>query len=111
MIPEYTLNSTLDWQASERLSTQLTSTIYGRQEPPKHGTSRNTPVVSRKEVGTYGIWGVSAGYTFSENLSVRGGVSNLFDKRLYRQGNSFDAGAATYNEPGRAYYVSMTTSF
>ncbi|EPB2286295.1 TonB-dependent receptor, partial [Pseudomonas aeruginosa] len=111
VIPEYTLNSTLDWQASERLSTQLTSTIYGRQEPPKHGTSRNTPVVSRKEVGTYGIWGVSAGYTFSENLSVRGGVSNLFDKRLYRQGNSFDAGAATYNEPGRAYYVSMTTSF
>ncbi len=73
VIPEYTLNSTLDWQASERLSTQLTSTIYGRQEPPKHGTSRNTPVVSRKEVGTYGIWGVSAGYTFSENLSVRGG--------------------------------------
>ncbi len=48
VIPEYTLNSTLDWQASERLSTQLTSTIYGRQEPPKHGTSRNTPVVSRK---------------------------------------------------------------
>ncbi|OKO44017.1 hypothetical protein AM469_000960, partial [Pseudomonas aeruginosa] len=40
-----------------------------------------------------------------------GRVSNLFDKRLYRQGNSFDAGAATYNEPGRAYYVSMTTSF
>ena len=48
VIPEYTLNSTLDWQASERLSTQLTSTIYGRQEPPKHGTSRNTPVVSRR---------------------------------------------------------------
>ena len=45
------------------------------------------------------------------------GVENLFDKRLYREGNAQGvnniegAGAATYNEPGRTLYTSLTASF
>ena len=39
------------------------------------------------------------------------GINNLFDKRVYREGAGTTAGASTYNEPGRAFYASVTTSF
>ena len=55
--------------------------------------------------------GLSSGYEFNKNLSVRVGINNLLDKRLSRKGNAEDAGAQTYNEPGRAYFASVTTSF
>ena len=53
----------------------------------------------------------------SKNLSLGAGVDNLFDKRLFRAGNAKGvvgidgAGAATYNEPGRTFYTSLTASF
>ncbi|MOA42002.1 Ferric enterobactin receptor precursor [compost metagenome] len=65
----------------------------------------------QKDVAPYGLVGISSGYEFNKHLSVRVGVNNLFDKRLYREGNSDEAGALTYNEAGRAYYASFTTSF
>ena len=48
------------------------------------------------------------------------GINNLFDKRLYRMGNAigvnrprtiYGAGAATYNEPGRSFYVGLSARF
>ena len=36
IIPEYTLNSTLSWQAREDLSMQTTFTWYGKQQPKKY---------------------------------------------------------------------------
>lgn len=47
----------------------------------------------------------------TDNARGNFGVKNLFDKRLYREGNSSSAGAATYNEPGRAIHSSLTASF
>ncbi|MDR3351824.1 MAG: TonB-dependent receptor, partial [Zoogloeaceae bacterium] len=42
---------------------------------------------------------------------LRVGINNLFDKRLYRKDNGTAQGAETYNEPGRAYYVTLGASF
>lgn len=54
---------------------------------------------------------------------MTGGVDNLFDKRLWRAGNAqttgdlaganyiAGAGAYTYNEPGRTWYMSVNTHF
>jgi len=46
---------------------------------------------------------------------VGGGINNLFDKRLFREGttstSATGAGAATYNEPGRSYWVNLTVGF
>lgn len=42
------------------------------------------------------------------------GVDNLFDTRLFREGTNNTggaAGAATYNEPGRAYWASLSFGF
>ncbi|MDR2678348.1 MAG: FepA family TonB-dependent siderophore receptor [Zoogloeaceae bacterium] len=111
-VPEYTVNSTLDWQATDKLSVLLTATFYGDQEPRTRTTSGATAVGYETEVRkAYHLVGLSAGYVFSPQLKGRIGVSNLFDKRLYRESNSSGAGAATYNEPGRAFYATLTASF
>ena len=47
----------------------------------------------------------------SKNLRFVVGINNLFDKKLYRAGVADYAGAATYNEPGRSYYATVTASF
>ncbi|SDG92135.1 ferric enterobactin receptor [Pseudomonas flavescens] len=112
LTPEYTVNSTLDWQASDRLSLQLSTVYYGEQEAPTNVVNRNDASgLSTESVDPYHIWGVSAGYAFTDQVSTRVGVSNIFDKRLYREGNANTAGANTYNEPGRALYLSLTTAF
>ncbi|MDM7112483.1 TonB-dependent receptor, partial [Klebsiella pneumoniae] len=43
----------------------------------------------------------------NRDIRLNAGISNLFDKQLYRE----NAGASTYNEPGRAYYAGVTLSF
>lgn len=113
VIPEYTLNSTLDWQATEKLSLQLSATYYGEQESPSINPRRQEAIAdeARQDIDSYGLMGVSAGYAFNPNYSLRVGINNLFDKRIYREGNATEAGAATYNEPGRAYFASITASF
>lgn len=108
IIPEYTVNAMLDWQATDKLSANINWTMYGRQKPREYVESRtDVTSMSSKEVGSYSIVGVGANYQLSKNLRLNGGISNLFDKRLYREND----GASTYNEPGRAYYAGVTMSF
>ncbi|WP_342243179.1 TonB-dependent siderophore receptor [Pseudomonas sp. OTU5201] len=113
IIPEYTINTSLDWRATEQLSFQVNATHYGKQEAPSLNPRTDQPYDSsaQKDVDPYSLVGISTGYEFNKNFSVRLGVNNLFDKRIYREGNAGDAGANTYNEPGRAYFASFTTSF
>ena len=113
IIPKYTVNTTMDWQATDKLSFVVTGTFYGKQKPRTTNISTGGTATgnSLNEREAYSLWGISAGYTFSKTLKGRVGISNLFDKRLYREGNGSSAGANTYNEPGRAYYATLTASF
>lgn len=124
IIPEYTLNSTLSWQARQDLSLQTTLTWYGKQQPKKYDY-QGEPVSgsSANEVSPYSIVGLSATWDVTKNVSLTGGVDNVFDKRLWREGNAqtvsnnrtgdymAGAGAYTYNEPGRTWYMSINTHF
>ncbi|WP_419866265.1 TonB-dependent receptor domain-containing protein [Pseudomonas oryzihabitans] len=113
LIPRYTLNSMLDWQVTDKLSTQLNLTSYGRQKPPSRPALRLEAAngVNDDELGSYSLVGLNLGYQVNANLRLGAGVDNLFDKRLFREGNTSDAGAATYNEPGRTFYTSLSASF
>ncbi|MGJ3439493.1 TonB-dependent siderophore receptor [Pseudomonas sp. Je.1.5.c] len=112
IIPRYTINSNLDWQVNDPLSLRASIVWYGRQTPGKYGYQGNVLTgEARREISPYALVGLSATYDISKNLSIGTGVNNLFDKRLYREGNAQDAGAYTYNEPGRTVFVSATTSF
>lgn len=112
IIPKYTINSTLDWQATEALSLQTTATWYGKQKPPKLDY-QGKPVGrdGQRQVAPYILVGFSGSYEFTKNFRATLGVTNVFDKRLFREGNSSEAGAYTYNEPGRTFFTSLTASF
>jgi ferric enterobactin receptor len=112
MIPKYTVNSMLDWQVNDKLSTQLSVTSYGRQKPPTSGTTKaDAAGVVTDEVGAYSLVNLNIGYQVNKHWRVGGGVNNIFDKKLYRSGTSSSAGAATYNQHGQTVYASVTTSF
>jgi len=124
VIPEYTVNTSLDWRATDRFGMLFSVTFYGEQRPmkldfkgdPVRGTSADT-------VKPYALVNLSGNYAFSKDLKLTAGINNLFDKRQFRRGNSVSvtstpvhgtsggAGAATYNEPGRTLFVSMTSTF
>ena len=120
LVPKYTINSTLSWTPNERFDANLTFTHYGRTKPrgvavnrleqngnPRAGVAALSSERNQTQVGSYGIWGINAGYNWNKRVAVRGGISNLFDKKLYRT----TAGAQTYNEHGRAFYGSLKVSF
>ncbi|MDA8477639.1 TonB-dependent siderophore receptor [Citrobacter sp. Awk 4] len=124
IIPEYTLNSTLSWQVRQDVSLQSTFTWYGKQEPKKYDY-QGKPVTGtdKQSVSPYSIVGLSATWDVTKNVSLTGGVDNVFDKRLWREGNAqtvsdtktgdfmAGAGAHTYNEPGRTWFMSVNTHF
>jgi len=119
IIPKYTINTSLDWRATEKLSFYLTGTFYGKQEPPlldmnndprcAEDTPASCPALNARD--PYHIWTVSGRYRFTDKVSLGAGINNLADKRLFRESNANAQGAATYNEPGRAYYVSLNVGF
>ena len=114
VVPKYTVNTMLDWQATQALTLSLTGTYYGKQEPRVFNPTRDVAVIATNELQTldpYHIWGVGGTYQVNKNLSLGAGINNLFDKRVYREGSGTTAGASTYNEPGRAFYASISTSF
>lgn len=112
IIPEYTVNSSLDWQVSEPLSLRASVVWYGKQKPGKYDYQGNVLTGdARRQISPYALLGFSGSYAITRSLSVSAGVDNLFDKRLYREGNAREAGAYTYNEPGRTFYTSLSVDF
>ena len=124
IIPAYTINSTLSWQVQDDLSVQSTFTWYGKQQPKKYDyQAKPVSGSAANEVSPYSIVGLSATWDATKNVSLTGGVDNVFDKRQWRRGNAqntgnkttgdwmYGAGAATFNEPGRTWYMSVNTHF
>jgi len=108
VIPEFTINSQLEWQATQDLSANINWTQYGRQKPRQNvETNIDTSSMTTQEISPYSVFGLSVNYDISKNLRANAGINNLFDKRIYRE----NSGASTYNEPGRAYYAGVTMSF
>ncbi|TWH64457.1 ferric enterobactin receptor [Azomonas agilis] len=115
VIPEFTINSILDWQATKDLNLNLSMTTYGYQEPRSFSSASGSAVTDEaalKQRGGYTLWSVNGNYDLGKNWSFGAGISNLFDKELKREGtNAGSAGAGSYNEPGRSYYASAKFSF
>lgn len=113
IVPKYTLNSSLNYQITEAFDTMLTYTQYGKQTSRKNPENRmeSGKLANSSDIGSYAVWGLSAGYNWKNTVSVRVGVNNLFDKRLYRSSSSTNYNAHTYNEPGRAYYATLKYTF
>lgn len=112
VIPEYTINSTLDWQVNEAFGLLATFTRYGKQVPNSVMWGNQEPTEAQlRPRKPYNIVGLNANFRINRNFRFGLGVSNLFDTRLYRENSSNGAGANNYNEPGRAFFVTTTASF
>lgn len=119
VIPKYTIHSSLSWTPTEKWDTLLTYTYYGRQKPRtvavtpvEAGLSnggQGTTGLSGEEIGSYGIWGMSAGYAVNKNIHIRAGMTNIFNKRIYA--STLRGSAYTYNERGRAVWGNIKVSF
>lgn len=121
IIPKYTLNSGVEWQATSQLALRGNVTWYGGQKPNKLDY-QGLPLTGEetRRLAPYALVGVGGSYQISKDMTLSAGIKNLFDKRLYRMGNAvgvnnprtiYGAGAATYNEPGRSFYASLTAKF
>lgn len=125
IIPKFTLNTSIGWQVTDELSLSSSLIWYGRQKPKKYDFNGDrVNDTSSNQLSPYSIVNLSGKYQFNKYFTLTAGIDNLFDKRLYREGNSsslknpstgvvtvYGAGAATYNEPGRTFYISTNISF
>ncbi len=113
-VPKYTINSTVNWKINDQWDINTSYTHYGRQKTVVNPENfmqviytTGESIVKQYQLGSYGIWGANVGYKFNDNFSFRAGVSNLLDKRIYRNATT----ARTYNERGRSYYANLRYAF
>ena len=112
VIPEYTINSTLDWQVSKQLDLLLTFTRYGKQVPNAVLYSGSAPSADQlKPRDPYNLFGFNVNFRVSDAFRFGLGVSNLLNERLYRESSNNADGANNYNETGRAFFVTSTINF
>ena len=114
LVPKYTVNSNLNWKINDHWDVNTSYTLYGKQKTVENAENfmhviYNTgeSLVTQYQLGSYGIWGANVGYKFNNSLSLRVGVNNILDKRIYRNAGT----ARTYNERGRSYFANLKYSF
>ncbi|MGO3741843.1 FepA family TonB-dependent siderophore receptor [Kerstersia sp.] len=124
VLPKYTLVSNLSWQATPALMLSVTGSFYGKQKPAQlneHNVAEGffARDLGRDDRGAYMILDIAASYDWNRYMTISAGIKNLQDRRLYRLGNANSynlasvrgAGANTYNEPGRAFYLGVNAQF
>lgn len=92
--PEFSGYSSLDWTPDAVFSSSLSAQYTGRQA----GTATTF-------LKAYTLYDLTAAWNVNEVLTLRGGVSNLADKKLYAEGST------DYFVAGRSYFLSMTARF
>lgn len=110
LVPDYTINASIDWQAREDLLFTLSATHYGRIPTITTTLSQNTSITDPVELTTrdpYTLVGLNVRWDLTKNAHLTAGVTNLFNTSIKRTGN----GSETYNEPGRAFYFGLNATF
>ncbi|MFP1590977.1 hypothetical protein ACLB1M_07360 [Escherichia coli] len=65
------------------MSMQTTFTWYGKQQPKKYNYKGQPAVGPETKEISHSIVGLSATWDVTKNVSLTGGVDNLFDKRFF----------------------------
>ncbi|MGR3824143.1 MAG: FepA family TonB-dependent siderophore receptor [Salipiger marinus] len=110
LVPDYTVNAALDWQATDDLLLRLSATHYGTIPTITTTLSTNVEVTDEADLterDPYTLVDLSAKWDLGNDSHISAGVTNLFDTSIERTGN----GSETFNEPGRAYFIGLTKTF
>lgn len=109
LVPDYTINAALEFDATEHLTIVPSLTHYGRIEAPEYSATSGyaqgeDALVDRDP---YTLVNLGVNYAFDNGTNLKAGITNLLDKQILRSGE----GANTYNEAGRAFYFGLTRTF
>ena len=112
LIPKFTVNTGVDWDITPQWNAGFDVSYYGTIEAPTisatTGDDSDDPLLDREP---YAIANVSTRYDLTNAITVGAGVKNLFDTGVYREGTATNAGARTFNEPGRTYVFDVSVDF
>ncbi|PTQ66360.1 FepA family TonB-dependent siderophore receptor [Celeribacter persicus] len=107
LVPDYTINASFEWQATDRLTVIPALTHYGEVDVTDYSAHTGEATGDTETVDPYTLVDLSLKYELNDTVTLTGGVTNLFDTSIKRSGN----GSQTYNEPGRAFYVGLSATF
>ncbi|KHL25341.1 outer membrane receptor protein [Croceibacterium mercuriale] len=110
VVPDYTVNTTLDWEITDQFTFVGTFTRYGEQQPNGVLYSGGAPTQEQQRPrDPYNLVNINLLFRANEYFRISAGVNNLFDEALFRESANNGSGANNYNEPGRAFF--LTTNF
>ena len=114
IIPQFTLNTMLDWHVAPKWDLNLTVTQFGKRKARRFVENKmenEQPIfkLSHHDVKAYAIASVSASYQIVPQAKLRLGIYNLFDKRISRSPDV--SSAQTFNQPGRAFYAHLQLTY
>ncbi|WP_240643438.1 FepA family TonB-dependent siderophore receptor [Paracoccus siganidrum] len=109
LVPDHTINASLDWYATEALTLTLSATRYGEIEAATASNTTGGVYEDPENRPGYTLVNLGASWEITDTARLSAGVTNLFDKQILRTNTS--DGANTFNEPGRAFYISLNKSF
>lgn len=109
LVPDYTINAALDWTATDRITVTLSATRYGSIETAMFQPTNNEPIIGSEKSDPYTLVNLGATWDVTDTTRLSAGITNIQDRRILRTNTS--DGTSTFNEPGRALYVSLNTSF
>lgn len=92
--PEFSGYSSVDWTPVDAFSASVSAQYTGKQAG-----------VASSFIKAYTLYDLTGAWHVNDALTVRAGVSNLADKKLYAEG------ATDYFVAGRSYFVGMTARF
>ncbi len=92
--PEFSGYSSLDWSPAKAFSASLSAQYTGRQTG-----------IASSFLKAYTLYDLTAAWHVNDALTVRAGVGNLADKKLYAEG------ATDYYVAGRSVFAGMTARF
>ncbi|VFR48002.1 TonB-dependent receptor; Outer membrane receptor for ferrienterochelin and colicins [plant metagenome] len=98
MVPEWTANATLNWKATEKLSTYVSAQYLGKQLYRAPDTAQN----SFAEANT--TFDVGVNYAANKNLTLRAGILNFTNNAIKTDDDYGDG------DP-RTFYVGLTARF
>lgn len=111
LVPDYTVNTWLDWAFDESYTLSLSATHYGETPAPTVRATTGVALTGTEPRAPYTLVNAGITYDSKETFRISGGVTNIFDKRVYRLGHGNNAGANTFNEAGRTFYLTLSASF
>lgn len=109
LVPEYTINASLDWYATPDVTVTLSATQYGKIKAASMSSITNADFDQTNTRDPYTLVNLGSTWQMNDSVLFSAGVTNLFDKTVLRTDSS--TGANTFNEPGRAFYMSLTSTF